>query len=302
MPNIARSIVTVTGWLGATAAAGAGEPVRVVLDMDVKTPGIQSRVSVHACQTTVEVAVYVVDPLESRTLWSIGYVGGIDRGIAFGHVPNESENRGEVGGIAAEPGTPVNPRGASWIVAPPGLDPGFAGPEVQYLEFGAETPAVIPGDPVAPIFTAAITLDGARRGDRFDFHLLDFVTVWSGGGHGAFSTQGPEVTLDTGGDAVPDGTRTIYGTDPDEPVPVPPAAFLVNYIDGPPAGGPAVIEIVSAAGDADGDGDADLEDLLAVLSAWGPCADCPEDFDDDGTVDFRDLLDVLNAWGGCPAK
>ncbi|MFK7960629.1 MAG: glycoside hydrolase family 9 protein, partial [Phycisphaerales bacterium] len=38
-------------------------------------------------------------------------------------------------------------------------------------------------------------------------------------------------------------------------------------------------------------------DLLAVLAAWGPCADCPADRNGDGTVDVNDLLSVLAAWG-----
>ncbi len=48
------------------------------------------------------------------------------------------------------------------------------------------------------------------------------------------------------------------------------------------------------------DGVVDVLDLLAVLSAWGPCEpDCPEDINDDGTVDVLDLLEVLSAWGPC---
>ncbi len=42
-----------------------------------------------------------------------------------------------------------------------------------------------------------------------------------------------------------------------------------------------------------------FDDLLAVLSSFGPCgdpSDCPEDVDGDGTVGFTDILEVLSAW------
>ena len=59
-------------------------------------------------------------------------------------------------------------------------------------------------------------------------------------------------------------------------------------------------------GDVNNDGVVDLEDLLAVLAAWGDCGggggggggECPEDVNDDGTVDLEDLLLVLANWSG----
>ncbi|MBT8484151.1 MAG: hypothetical protein HKO59_06205 [Phycisphaerales bacterium] len=51
-------------------------------------------------------------------------------------------------------------------------------------------------------------------------------------------------------------------------------------------------------GDVDGDGIVGFLDLLAVLSAWGPCAACPADLNGDGVVDFVDLLSVLAGWSG----
>ena len=48
-------------------------------------------------------------------------------------------------------------------------------------------------------------------------------------------------------------------------------------------------------------GGIDFQDLLALLFAWGPCADCPEDIDGNGEVDFQDLLALLFAWGACPS-
>jgi hypothetical protein len=52
--------------------------------------------------------------------------------------------------------------------------------------------------------------------------------------------------------------------------------------------------------DVDGSGEVAFDDLLAVLSAFGPCDACPEDVDLDGAVAFSDLLAVLAAFGPCP--
>jgi hypothetical protein len=51
--------------------------------------------------------------------------------------------------------------------------------------------------------------------------------------------------------------------------------------------------------DINDDGVVDTEDLLAILTAWGPCEGCPEDIDESGTVDTADLLAVLAGWGSC---
>ncbi len=52
--------------------------------------------------------------------------------------------------------------------------------------------------------------------------------------------------------------------------------------------------------DVDGDGTVGLDDLLAVLAAFGPCPGggdpCPADVDGDGDVAFADLVAVLDAW------
>ncbi len=277
-------------------------PVQVIVDMDSKTPGIQSSVAVTPCTTLVlGVAVYIIDPLEARSFWWIGYAGGIDRGIAFGHMPSDT-NVGSVTDMAATIGTPANPGNYSWVAQAPALDPAFKGPELQYIEGGSPTPAVIPSEPSGPIFTVDLTVDGVHPGDQFNFYLFDFISVWpgTGGQGGAFSTQGAAVTLDTGGDAVPDGTDSIYGVDADTAVPVPPASFFVDYIDGPPNSGPAVIEVVPAIGDLDSDGTVGAFDLAIVLGSWGPCEGCPADFNGDAVVNAADLAQLLGAWGMCP--
>jgi hypothetical protein len=56
---------------------------------------------------------------------------------------------------------------------------------------------------------------------------------------------------------------------------------------------------------AERDCDVGIDDLVALINHWGPCADpgdCPWDCEDepDGTVDIDDLVAVINHWGPCP--
>jgi len=55
-------------------------------------------------------------------------------------------------------------------------------------------------------------------------------------------------------------------------------------------------------GDANGDCIVNVDDLLAVINAWGPCPNCPAtfcpaDLTGDCTVNVDDLLNVINHWG-----
>jgi len=54
-------------------------------------------------------------------------------------------------------------------------------------------------------------------------------------------------------------------------------------------------------GDVNGDGSVNVDDLLAIINAWGPCPGgpmiCPADITGNGTVDVDDLLAVINNWG-----
>lgn len=66
---------------------------------------------------------------------------------------------------------------------------------------------------------------------------------------------------------------------------------------GPVVDAITVVDLCRA--DIDASGTIDFEDLLAVLSAWGPCDGCGEDVDGSGGVDFADLIEVLIGWGSC---
>ncbi len=50
-------------------------------------------------------------------------------------------------------------------------------------------------------------------------------------------------------------------------------------------------------GDVNSDGIVDVLDMLAVIAAWGPCVNCPEDIDGDWSVTVKDLLIVIANWG-----
>ncbi|UCD73826.1 MAG: hypothetical protein JSV91_08500 [Phycisphaerales bacterium] len=49
-------------------------------------------------------------------------------------------------------------------------------------------------------------------------------------------------------------------------------------------------------GDANADGVVDIDDIFAVLGAWGPCGGCPEDVTGDGLVNIDDIFEVLGNW------
>ena len=49
-------------------------------------------------------------------------------------------------------------------------------------------------------------------------------------------------------------------------------------------------------GDVNGDLVVGVDDILAVIDAWGLCSDCPEDVDGSGSVEVNDLLLILSAW------
>jgi hypothetical protein len=62
----------------------------------------------------------------------------------------------------------------------------------------------------------------------------------------------------------------------------------------------AVETVISDPGDvyadATGDGQIDVDDLLAVLEYWGACTGCLADVNNSGVVDVNDLVAVINNW------
>ena len=54
-------------------------------------------------------------------------------------------------------------------------------------------------------------------------------------------------------------------------------------------------------GDADGDGQVNVTDLLMAISAWGTYDEgaCGPDVDGDGVVNVNDVLAIISAWGDC---
>ncbi len=62
------------------------------------------------------------------------------------------------------------------------------------------------------------------------------------------------------------------------------------------------VEVIGSdcVGDLDGSGTIGVDDLLAVIGAWGSCPGCPEDLNGDAVVGVDDLLAVIAGWGSCP--
>jgi hypothetical protein len=57
--------------------------------------------------------------------------------------------------------------------------------------------------------------------------------------------------------------------------------------------------VIPCPADINSNGTVNIDDLLAVINAWGPCAGCPADINQNGVVNIDDLLAVINAWGQC---
>jgi hypothetical protein len=56
-------------------------------------------------------------------------------------------------------------------------------------------------------------------------------------------------------------------------------------------------QAIPTVGDVTGDGAVNIDDLLAVINAWGPCPPaCPADVTGDNIVNIDDLFTVINSW------
>lgn len=58
-----------------------------------------------------------------------------------------------------------------------------------------------------------------------------------------------------------------------------------------------ILPQAAPAGDVNGDGAVNIDDLFMVINAWGPCACCAADVNGDQGVDIDDLFIVINSWG-----
>jgi hypothetical protein len=73
-----------------------------------------------------------------------------------------------------------------------------------------------------------------------------------------------------------------------------------RYVSQPRAGKVLVSPVwPTCPGDTNASGTVDVDDLLTVVSHWGPCPTCAGDVTQDGVVDTDDVLMVLGAWGAC---
>jgi hypothetical protein len=79
------------------------------------------------------------------------------------------------------------------------------------------------------------------------------------------------------------GKNVLFGNDPD-------LTAQEHWEVGPiPSGCPSPIDV-------NADGVIDVDDLIAVINAWGGCTGCPEDINGDGLVNIDDLLAVILNW------
>ncbi|MDP7519288.1 MAG: hypothetical protein QF438_03965, partial [Phycisphaerales bacterium] len=106
------------------------------------------------------------------------------------------------------------------------------------------------------------------------------------GNYSTDSEAGAAMYLSDGGDGLITSTR-VCGSGPD-PLHGP-------WLDG---GGNDIDEECSDCPDVDGDGMVGVDEVLAVIAAWGT-DDADADVNDDGIVDTNDILLVLSAWGPC---
>lgn len=59
-------------------------------------------------------------------------------------------------------------------------------------------------------------------------------------------------------------------------------------------------DVVPCTGDANESGEVNVDDILLVLSFYGETTDGPADIDGDGIITVNDLLAIIAAWGPCP--
>ena len=136
-------------------------------------------------------------------------------------------------------------------------------------------------------FAAVIRAAGEELIPSFD---LNWFTIDHGGGisaAGGYDLHGSIGQLDASPNLTGGAPGAVYSMSPGywpgvEPQPLCPADISPSIT---------------------GDGIVNIQDLLAVVAAWGqsgPPGTIPADVNDDGVVNILDLLAVVAAWGACP--
>jgi hypothetical protein len=177
-------------------------------------------------------------------------------------------------------------------------------------------------DPVNPVQIARIAASDGGDGDSFGRTVaingpLALVGAWRDADQGentgsayVFAVPGPDVP-DCGGNGVPDACEPdCNGND------VPDDCDITSGTsrDCNGNGVPDACDIESGTsldldgdaipdecclGDTNGDEVVDVDDLIAVITSWGPCVACAADVDGSGAVDADDLVTLILAWGPC---
>ncbi len=129
--------------------------------------------------------------------------------------------------------------------------------------YAMTSPGVFQSDRAAEVLTTEALIASTVPGGRITFTVVP---------HGSAIRIG----VDRDEDGWYDGDERDAGSDPANPDSTPDTMI------------PA---------DLNGDGAVDSNDLLLLMSAWGPCSgDCPADLNDDGMVAAMDLLILLSMW------
>jgi murein DD-endopeptidase MepM/ murein hydrolase activator NlpD len=131
-------------------------------------------------------------------------------------------------------------------------------------------------------------IDSPNLLDDLDYDTLRYHYVWSVDGEIV-----RDVTTAARSDAIPHHVVPCYGAA---------VEVTVTPNDGTVDGAPVVAQVMTTAlqpADINCDGVVNINDLMAVINAWGPCpgqGPCLADFDGNGSVDVADLLGLLANW------